>query len=470
MDTMNQMDMEDVTDQIERPSPFTPDETCELVETAAWLLETQITDNPMLYIQPTFPAMVVSDVLAILQSQLYEVVAYEDLTPELLEIIDMALKLVYDCVAPPRQQERTSFIRAPAPAPATQQQQQQQQPVAVAVAVMQSHIAALQAIPQPDQRTDAWYEFRYRYLTASSIWKAFFSESSRNQLIVDKCKPLDVGKYTSGGQSIESPMHWGHKYEPVSIQLYEERFQTHVSDFGCLPHPFIAYLAASPDGINTAPTSPLYGRMLEVKNIFNREIDGIPKLEYWIQMQLQLEVCGLQECDFLETRFKEYNDLDEFLADTTGAAYDRTSTGAQKGLMVLFMQAGSQPLYVYAPFEVMRQQETAAAWEDAIMLEHQALTWVKNIYWRLDQLSCVLVQRNQLWFQAAMPVLDDLWQTIQHDKVHGYAHRLPNKRTGTSSTSSSSTLSVDTSTGDGDEEGSSVSPADKRYCMINISL
>lgn len=455
--------MEDVTDQIERPSPFTPDETCELVETAAWLLETQITDNPMLYIQPTFPAMVVYDVLAILQSQMYEVVAYEDLTPELLEIIDMALKLVYDCVAPPRQQERTSFAIDPAVQP---------QPIAHD---MQAHIAALQAIPQPDQRTDAWYEFRYRYLTASSIWKAFFSESSRNQLIVDKCKPLDVGKYTSGGQSIESPMHWGHKYEPVSIQLYEERFQTHVSDFGCLPHPTIPYLAASPDGINTAPASPLYGRMLEVKNIFNREIDGIPKLEYWIQMQLQLEVCGLQECDFLETRFKEYNDLDEFLADTppnsgSSDAYDRTSTGAQKGLMILFMQEGQQPLYKYAPFEVMRQQETAAAWEDAVMLEHQALTWVKNIYWRLDQLSCVLVQRNQLWFQAAMPVLDDLWQTIQHDKVHGYAHRLPNKRLNSTSSSSSSTLSVDTSTGDGDEEGSSVSPVDKRYCMINISL
>ena len=48
--------------------------------------------------------------------------------------------------------------------------------------------------------------------------------------------------------------------------------------------------------------------MLEIKNIVNREITGIPKKEYWVQMQLQMEVCNLPECDFLETRFKEYED------------------------------------------------------------------------------------------------------------------------------------------------------------------
>ena len=46
--------------------------------------------------------------------------------------------------------------------------------------------------------------------------------------------------------------------------------------------------------------------MLEVKNIYNREIRGIPKEEYWIQMQIQMETCDLDICDFLETRFLEY--------------------------------------------------------------------------------------------------------------------------------------------------------------------
>ena len=118
-------------------------------------------------------------------------------------------------------------------------------------------------------------------LTASSIWKAFISESTRNQLIYDKCSPIDIDKYKRF--STASPMHWGQKYEPVSIEWYEQKYKTKVSDFGCIPHKTISFLAASPDGINTSLESERYGRMLEVKNIVNRDITGIPKMEYWIQ-------------------------------------------------------------------------------------------------------------------------------------------------------------------------------------------
>ena len=161
---------------------------------------------------------------------------------------------------------------------------------------MKVKVDYLSNVPQPDQRTDEWYIFRHKYLTASSIWKVFSTPGSRNQLIYDKCKPLDTNKYK--GFCTDSPMHWGHKYEPVSIMWYEWKYGTTVSDFGCIPHKTIDYVAASPDGINTYPHSDRYGRMLEVKNIVNRDITGIPKPEYWIQMQVQMEVCELNECDF----------------------------------------------------------------------------------------------------------------------------------------------------------------------------
>ena len=103
-----------------------------------------------------------------------------------------------------------------------------------------------------------------------------------------------------------SPMHWGQKYEPVSVMLYEKRFQTKVDDFGCIQHRDYKCIGASPDGIVTDAKSERYGRMLEIKNIVNREIDGNPLKAYWIQMQIQLETCDLEYCDFLETRIKEY--------------------------------------------------------------------------------------------------------------------------------------------------------------------
>ena len=61
-------------------------------------------------------------------------------------------------------------------------------------------------------------------------------------------------------------------------------------DFGCIKDKNYSFLGASPDGINVDDTSPLFGRMLEIKNIVNREITGEPKKEYWIQMQMQMNI------------------------------------------------------------------------------------------------------------------------------------------------------------------------------------
>ena len=67
-------------------------------------------------------------------------------------------------------------------------------------------------------------------------------------------------------------------------------------------------------------------------------------------------------------------------------------------------------------------------WEESMMDKHVNDIWVKNIYWRLDQLSCVLILRNKFWFEGAIPILDDLWKTIEYEKVNGYEHRSPNKK------------------------------------------
>ena len=81
-----------------------------------------------------------------------------------------------------------------------------------------------------------------------------------------------------------------------------------VEDFGCIKDDNHDFLGASPDGINVDPNSKRYGRMLEVKNRVSESvpITGNPKREYWIQMQFQMGVCGLKECDFFESRFIEY--------------------------------------------------------------------------------------------------------------------------------------------------------------------
>ena len=392
----------DILDTFVLPDAFCDEEELELIETAYSLIVELLNAEPMLYIQPYFHEYVILEITEFLSSQLSEIITY-DIEDDITRCVEQGMKIIYSQVAPKRSYSK-SFIRS------NFSLEKESNYLRI-----KEKLNYLQNVPQPEQRTAEWYNFRYRYLTASSIWKAFISESTRNQLIFDKCKPLNIEKYSH--TSTDSPMHWGHKYEPVSVQLYELLYQTQVSDFGCIPHKTLNYLAASPDGINTLETSQRFGRMLEIKNIVNREIDGIPKMEYWIQMQLQMEVCNLNECDFLETRFKEYVDEEEYLNDAR--------EDVKKGIMIQFMVRG-QPHYEYADLNLSK--EAFLEWEETMMAKHEHDMWVKNIYWHLDELSCVLVLRNKFWFKNAVPILNDVWKTIEYEKKNGYQHRSPNKK------------------------------------------
>ncbi len=282
-------------------------------------------------------------------------------------------------------------------------------------------IEALRSIPQPDQRTDAWYAFRKTYITASSAWKVFGTQASVNQLIYDKCQP-PVVRERGGGVSIDSPLHWGQKYEQLSVMWYENEYGTKIGEFGCIPHPDLSCLAASPDGINVDPSNPRFGRMLEIKNVVSREITGIPKKEYWIQMQLQMAVCGLNECDFLETKFEEYETESDFLADGT---YTHSASGNLKGRIVHFQVDGA-PAYEYQPLGLSKQD--AEEWKSGVMARHTGDTWAQDIYWRLDVISCVLVEFNERWMSAAAVELKAVWSIIEKEREAGCEHRAPKRR------------------------------------------
>jgi len=272
---------------------------------------------------------------------------------------------------------------------------------------------------QPDQRTTEWHEFRYGGLTASSIWKALDSESSRNSLIYKKCCPLQI----NNGININSPFHNGHKYEPLSIIIYEQKYNTTIGEFGCISHKQFDFLRASPDGINTNPSSQLYGRAVEIKNPVSREITGIPKKDYWIQMQLQMEVWDLNECDFVETLFKEYETYVEF--KNNELAFNKTYDDKLKGVLVM-MNNGSEPIYHYAP--ITYNEEQFDIWYDKLLDDNKHLTWIKNIYWHLEKYSCVLVVRNQIWFDHVYHRLEQTWNTILKERTSGYDHRKPKKK------------------------------------------
>jgi putative phage-type endonuclease len=284
---------------------------------------------------------------------------------------------------------------------------------------IKAQLTYLKSIPQPEQRSDEWYIFRNSALTASNIYKIFISDYSQSQLIIEKSEPLDVNKFKN--TNLNSPMHHGQKYEPISILYYEFINNTRVSEFGCIKHNKYSYIAASPDGIVCDENSPLYGRMLEIKNVFSREIDGIPKPEYWIQMQLQMEVCNLNECDFLETKFTEYLTQEDYLDDVSNY---------YRGFIMQFCNNNGDVYYEYPPFAMSKiDTNEYNTWTQTQLEKNSTKTYVRNIYWKLEKISCVLVLRNKLWFKNVQPAIEIFWTNLIEEKEAGtYVDRISKKR------------------------------------------
>lgn len=292
---------------------------------------------------------------------------------------------------------------------------------------IKAQLIKLQNIPQHEQRSNEWYVFRNSTLTASNIYKIFMSESTQSQLILEKCQPIDINKFKN--VNLNSAMHWGQKYERVSVLYYEYIHNTKVSEFGCIPHSEYSYIAASPDGIICDENSNIYGRMLEIKNVVSREITGIPKTEYWIQMQIQMEVCNLNECDFLETKFLEYLNEEEYLEDYTEDCLNNTSYKFC-GFIMQFSNNNEAVYYEYPPFNLNNiESQEYKDWINHHLEKNKHMTYVRNIYWKLEIISCVLVLRNKLWFKNIQPSIATFWNTLTLEKNNGsYINRLNAKQ------------------------------------------
>jgi putative phage-type endonuclease len=373
------------------------------------LIKDYINNDPLIFNEPDYINIISSYIIELLSFQFEDIsdilnLTNEDVIEEITNIINNCFSIYHRNECPVRSYKTTFIIKPPN------------------ISKITKKINYIKSKPQPEQKTTEWYETRHQLLTASSIWKAFGTESVKNQLIYDKCNTFNIEKYNK--VSMDSTLHWGHKYEPLSVKLYESFYNTKVSDFGCIIHDKHRYLAASPDGINTDINSSRYGRMLEIKNIVNREITDDVKYEYWIQMQIQMEVCNLNECDFLETRFIEYEDEELFNND---GSFTYSSNLELKGIIMCFI-CDKKPYYEYAPLFITKEE--FEEWELSIMEKHENDNniWIKNIYWKLDELNCMLVLRNKLWFSSAISKIQDLWNIICSEKNNDFQHRAPKKR------------------------------------------
>lgn len=269
---------------------------------------------------------------------------------------------------------------------------------------LREQVEKLKNIPQPEQRSKEWYEMRDSMLTASD-WGTILGEnpySKGEAVLLKKCG--DDTPFPSN-----DAIRWGIKYEPVANLIYEYRNQTTVLEFGCIRHPTIPFLGASPDGITVD------GVMLEIKCPSSREITGETPRYYWCQVQGQLEVCELDRCDFLECKIKEYEYEDQYYCDHYQGDITRNSFGNEKGVVVEYFRISDKTyFYDYSPVGIIDSEldEWKRKMEIKYINNKDEIVFGGFCYWYLEIVSCVPIYRNQEWFNTAYYVLESFWNDI----------------------------------------------------------
>lgn len=286
--------------------------------------------------------------------------------------------------------------------------------------ILTKKVEFIAKLNQPEQRSKQWFDMRKNMLTASDIGAllGYSKYNNRNSVIKKKCGQGPVfrgNKYTLHGQ----------KYEEIASQIYELRYNKKVDEYGLIQHPKIPILGASPDGISTD------GIMLEIKCPPVRKITGEVPPHYWVQMQVQLQVCTLDQCDFIECLIEEYDDEEDYKDDTFEIEdfeyYDilpktfdinhikvpnnrKTVYGLEKGIIgeirVMNEENKYESKFFYPPFNLTTEQQVK--W-----LENKERELEINIdfcYWKLSFSSVVHVMRDDKWWEENK-VVENLYNT-----------------------------------------------------------
>lgn len=143
------------------------------------------------------------------------------------------------------------------------------------------------------QRSEEWLALRGNMLTASDAATVlgFNPYEKVEGFILKKC-----GHGTFHGN--EATEH-GNKYEDEARDMYCEQYNEVSHEIGIHPHPVYKWLGGSPDGITES------GKLIEIKCPLRRKITPEVPVYYMPQIQLLLEILGLEEAVFIQ--YKPYN-------------------------------------------------------------------------------------------------------------------------------------------------------------------
>lgn len=147
------------------------------------------------------------------------------------------------------------------------------------------------------QRSDEWYEKRYKYLTASD-----FPSALGNANALCTTTTLINRKVGTTRDRDSIALQHGRDYENTARLLYENITGEVVHELGCIAYEDLhdydvgkyGFLAGSPDGVTSS------GKLIEIKCPYIKEIEPTVPIRYIDQIQGLMFLLDLNECDFIQ--------------------------------------------------------------------------------------------------------------------------------------------------------------------------
>ncbi len=300
----------------------------------------------------------------------------------------------------------------------------------------------LENIEYPAQRSPEWYAARDQKITASDIGLCLGDDHYNEPYyaIFKKLRETFANNPNT---------YHGKKMEEIATLIYEYRMNVTCNEFGLCNHPKYSFLGASPDGIvsehknDGVHKTNIVGRMLEIKCPPMRQIKTVGKVRgdicptyYWDQVQIQLETCDLDECDFWQCNIKEYMSEKDFLADTMSSEPFRSKkTGYEKGVLIQLLPKDKLFDKKSPDFDIEKYNQAVYGSATFIhptkieMTPQECLDWIKTtsekvpdthpdcyvdkeVYWYLNNSHNVLIKRERDWFAESIPKLQKMWDRV----------------------------------------------------------
>ena len=266
-------------------------------------------------------------------------------------------------------------------------------------------LTKLKNIPYIPQRSQEWYDMRKQRLTASSIAQAFNEGKygTRAELVSNKVRE-GLGLPTPFKGNVAT--QWGVMFEPMASRTYsQQRGGVALYEFGMLPDPEVSCFGASPDNISEM------GVMVEYKCPYKRTITGEILKEYQYQMQGQMAVCGLEECDFVECCLEKLPNVETYYEVMAGQRRNH-------GVILEWIGPGGALSYDYSGEDLLPAE--CVSWGRTFGNEKlrgpegsdAGLSLKAMVFWRLKTLHIIRVYFQPEVWAAMLPRIRQFWDDV----------------------------------------------------------